>query len=317
MARFLRDDDVDRCAQLGDMLPVIERMFAQYGQSRAVNLTRRKTVTPHGYLAVMGGALAYDGVMGVKTFTHTHSGYSFQVSLYDIDSGRLLLYTQANRLGQLRTGATTGVAVKHLAVGGALRVGIIGTGNQAADQLRAISSVREVREIVAYSRNPENRRNFAERMSTELEIPIIAGDANRDAVESCDVVVGIASAETPVVLGEWVSSGTTVIGAGPTSPRHREVDDKLLAIADRRFVDSLEQAPLECGDIAGAVDQGIVHWNQFHELRHVVGGTIAGRGGDNEVVYCKLMGTGVADVAAARLILERAEQLGLGVEMDF
>ena len=164
------------------MLPVIERMLAQYGQSRAVNLTRRKTVTPHGYLAVMGGALAYDGVMGVKTFTHTHNGYSFQVSLYDIDSGRLLLYTQANRLGQLRTGATTGVAVKHLAVGGAVKVGIIGTGNQAADQLRAISSVREVREIVAYSRGPENRRNFAERMSRELEITVIPGDINRDAV---------------------------------------------------------------------------------------------------------------------------------------
>ena len=317
MARFLTDADVDGCVSLDDVLPAIEAMLANYGNGAAANLTRRRIAGPGGYLAVMGGALLYDGFFGLKTFTHTENGYSFQVSLYDADTGRLLLYTQANRLGQLRTGATTAVAIKHLANPDSVRLGVIGTGNQAGDQLRAAVNVRNVTEVHAYSRNSANRQAFADRMTDELGIPVIAADYNRDAVTDCDVVIGIASAETPVVLGEWLSTGATVIGAGPTSLRHQEVDAATLVRASRRFVDSLEQAPLECGDIASAVDRGLVQWSQFHELRHVVAGTVAGRLADDDVVYCKLMGTGLADVAAAKVVWERAEALGVGLEIDW
>ena len=317
MARFLTDADVHGCAGLDDVLPAIEAMLVNYGNGAASNLTRRRIAGPGGYLAVMGGALLYGGCFGLKTFTHTENGYSFQVSLYDAETGRLLLYTQANRLGQLRTGATTAIAIKHLANPSATRLGIIGTGNQAGDQLRAAVKVRNIAEIRAYSRNPANRQAFAARMTDELGIPVTAADSNREAVADCDAVIGIASAETPVVLGEWLSPGATVIGAGPTSPRHQEVDAATLVKANRRFVDSLEQAPLECGDIASAVDRGLVQWSQFHELRHVVAGTVAGRLADDDVVYCKLMGTGLADVAAAKVVWERAEALGIGVEMNW
>ena len=315
MARFLLDADVDRCVDLAQMLPAIEEMQAHFGRGDAVNLTRQRVATPGGYLAVMGGALNYGGIMGVKTFTSTRNGYSFQVSLYDADTGRLLLYTQANRLGQLRTGATTGVAVKHLSNPDAATVGVIGTGNQAGEQLRAVCAVRNVAEVRAYSRNPENRSAFAARMTQELGLPVVAVDTNRDAVADRDVVIAIAATQTPVVQGEWVSAGTTVIGAGPTLRRFREVDDAVLANADQRFVDSMEQAPQECGDITAAVDSGLVQWSQFHELRHVVAGMFPARQSAEDKVYCKLMGTGVADVAAAKLVLERAEALGLGTEL--
>ena len=317
MARFLTDADVAECVSLADMLPAVEEMLVNFGQGDASNLTRRKIAAPGGYLAVMGGALRYGDVFGVKTFTHTENGYSFQVSLYDAGSGRLLLYTQANRLGQLRTGATTAAAIRHLANPETARLGIIGTGNQAGDQLRAACAVRDVGEIYAFSRNPDNRRAFADRMTEELGRPVIPADTNRGAVSGCNVVIGIASAQTPVVLGEWLDDGATVIGAGPTSPRHREVDDTVLTRAHRRFVDSLEQAPLECGDIASAVDQGLVQWSQFHEFRHAVAGSVPGRSSSDQIIYCKLMGTGVADVAAARLVWQRAEERGIGTVLDW
>ena len=49
----------------------------------------------------------------------------------------------------------------------------------------------------------------------------------------------------------------------------------------------------------------------------VVAGVVPGRASDDEIVYCKLMGTGLADVAAAKVAWERAEQLGIGMEMDW
>ena len=317
MARFLTDADVNQCVGLPDMLSAIESMMANYGRGEAVNMTRRKINTPTGYLAVMGGGLFYDGVFGVKTFTFTANGYSFQVSLYDASSGQLILYTQANRLGQLRTGATTGAALRMLSNPDVPRLGIVGTGNQAGDQLRAACAVRDVGEIYAYSRNPENRQSFAARMSEELGRPVIPAENNRDAVADCAVAIGIAPAVNPVVQGEWLAEGATVIGAGPTRPTSLEVDDAVLTRAGSLFVDSLEQAPLECGDINAAVDRGLVRWSQFHELRHVAAGLVPGRNNTDEIVYCKLMGTGLADVAAAKLALDRAEEQGVGVQVDW
>ena len=243
MTLFLRDEDVARCVTMDAMLASIENMQREYGKGGAYNLGRRKIIAEGGMLSVMGGGLFFDGVLGVKTYTVVRGSYSFQVSLYDADSGKLLCYLQANRLGQLRTGATTGVAVKHLAKTGAAKIGIIGTGGQAPTQLQAVASVRNVSEVKAFSRNAERRGEFAARMSDSLGVPVTATDSNEEAVRGCDVVIGIAATMTPVIEGEWLDPGVTIIGAGPTTWRAGEVDEAALTRADKLFVDSLDQAP--------------------------------------------------------------------------
>ena len=317
MTLFLRDEHVAQCVNMKEMLAAIENMQAHYGQGEAYNLGRRKIIAETGMLSVMGGGLYYEGVLGVKTYTVVRGSYSFQVSLYDAATGKLLCYTQANRLGQLRTGATTGVAVKHLANSGPVTVGIVGTGGQAPTQLQAVASVRELAGVKAFSRNPERRAGFAARMSESLGVEVKSAETNTDAVEGCDVVIGIAATTEPVISGDWLKEGATVIGAGPTTWRVSEVDEKTLTRADKLFVDSLDQAPIEAGDIAAAVDKGLLNWSQLTELRYAVCGAISGRDNEGQIVYAKLMGTGVADVAAAKLAYDNARREGLGTEVDW
>ena len=317
MALFLRDEDVSRSISMDEMLVAIEAMQEHFGRGEAFNLARRKVIGSSGQLAVMGGGLFYDGVMGVKTYTVVQGQYSFQVSLYDANDGKLLCYTQANRLGQLRTGATTGVAVKALSNADSASVGIIGTGYQAPTQLEAICKVRSIRKIKAYSRTRERRDAFAVAMSDSLEVDIGAVGSNEDAVRDSDIVIAIAATMDPVVSGEWLSAGATVIGAGPTTWRAREVDDGTIIRADKIFVDSLEQAPYEAGDMASMVDRGLLRWTQPWELRHAVAGVVPGRDNTGQIVYAKLMGTGVADVAAAKLAYDQAKAKGIGTEMDW
>ena len=317
MTLFLRDEHVAQCVTMNEMLASIENMQARYGQGEAYNLGRRKIIAETGMLSVMGGGLYFDGVLGVKTYTFVRGSYSFQVSLYDAATGKLLCYTQANRLGQLRTGATTGVAVKHLANDGPVTVGIIGTGGQAPTQLQAVASVRELAGVKAFSRNAERRADFAARMSESLGVEVKAAETNAEAVEGSDVVIGIAATTEPVICSDWLSEGATVIGAGPTTWRVSEVDEKTLTRADKLFVDSLDQAPIEAGDIAAAVDKGLLNWSQLTELRYAVCGAIQGRDNEGQIIYAKLMGTGVADVAAAKLAYDNARERGLGTEMDW
>ena len=317
MTLFLRDEDVNRSVSMDEMLAAIEGMQRQFGLGHAYNLPRKKIIASSGMLSVMGGGLFYDGVLGVKTYTVVRGQYSFQVSLYDAESGELLCYTQANRLGQLRTGATTGVAVKHLANSGQANLAIIGTGYQAATQLEAVCKVRDVKSIRAYSRNQEGREDFARKMTESLGINVAPASSNQEAVVGSDIIVCIAATMEPVLEGAWLDSGATVIGAGPTTWRAREVDDATLNRAERIFVDSIEQARDEAGDMASAVDRGIFQWSQVMELRHAVAGTVSGRDNRDQVVYAKLMGTGVADVTAAKLVYEKAKAAGVGLEMDW
>jgi alanine dehydrogenase len=317
MTLFLRDEDVNRSVSMDDMLVAIEDMQRQFGLGQAYNLPRKKIIASSGMLSVMGGGLFYDGVLGVKTYTVVRGRYSFQVSLYDADSGELLCYTQANRLGQLRTGATSGVAVKHLANPDASALAIIGTGNQAATQLEAVCKVRGVKNIQAYSRGKEGREAFADRMSGSLGIDVAPASTNEKAVAGSDIIICIAAAMEPVLEGSWLGEGATVIGAGPTTWRAREVDDATLNRAQRIFVDSIDQAKEEAGDMASAVDRGIFQWSQVMELRHAVTGTVTGRDNRDQIVYAKLMGTGVADVAAAKLAYDKAKAAGVGMEMDW
>ena len=317
MALFLKDEDVAQCVTMDAMLEAIESMQRQYGDGQAHNMTRRKIIADSGMLSVMGGGLFHQGLLGVKTYTVVKGAYSFQVSLYDANTGELLLYTQANRLGQLRTGATTGVAVKHLANPEDATVGIIGTGGQAPTQLEALSKVRGIKKIKAYSRTQERREEFARRMTDTMGVEVSAVTSNEDAVRDCDIVICIAATMDPVVEGAWLKDGSTLIGAGPTTWRAREVDEAVITRAGKLIVDSTEQAAIEAGDLCSAVDKGIIQWSKVHELRHVVSGAVTGRDSKDQVVYAKIMGTGVADVAAAKLAYDSAKAAGLGTEMDW
>lgn len=317
MALFLKDEDVAQCVTMDAMLEAIESMQRQYGDGQAHNMTRRKIIADSGMLSVMGGGLFHQGLLGVKTYTVVKGAYSFQVSLYDANTGELLLYTQANRLGQLRTGATTGVAVKHLANPGDATVGIIGTGGQAPTQLEALSKVRGIKKIKAYSRTQERREEFACRMTDTMGVEVSAVASNEDAVRDCDIVLCIAATMDPVVEGAWLKDGSTLIGAGPTTWRAREVDEAVITRAGKLIVDSTEQAAIEAGDLCSAVDKGIIQWSKVHELRHVVSGAVTGRDSKDQLVYAKIMGTGVADVAAAKLAYDSAKAAGLGTEMDW
>ena len=228
MTLFLKDEDVAQCVTMDAMLEAIESMQHQYGDGQAHNMTRRKIIAEGGMLSVMGGGLFHQGLLGVKTYTVVKGAYSFQVSLYDANTGELLLYTQANRLGQLRTGATTGVAVKYLANPGDATVGIIGTGGQAATQLEAVSKVRGINKIKAFSRTQDRREEFARRITDTMGVEVSAAASNEDAVRDCDIVLCIAANMEPVVEGTWLKDGSTVIGAGPTTWRAREVDEETL-----------------------------------------------------------------------------------------
>src|SRR5207253_7384486 len=119
--------------------------------------------TDHAVLHSLSAAVKSLGVMGAKVYaTSRKAPAQFHFLLYDGKTGALLALLQADHLGQMRTGAASGVATKYMARPDATEVGVYGSGKQARTQLLAVCKVCRVRQVHVYSPREERRRQFAE-----------------------------------------------------------------------------------------------------------------------------------------------------------
>ena len=218
--------------------------------------------------------------------------------LFDLERAELAAVIEADRLGQLRTGAASGVAAKYLAKPGARTLGVIGCGWQAESQ---VASIREacptIERVVAYCRNEERLARFCEAVGAE------PGETHRDAGEQ-DVVATVTTSKDPVLRGEWLQPGALVCAVGANDPKARELDNTVLERASFVCCDSREQSRLESGDLIDPVAQGILDWLEVHELQDVVAGEITGGSSDDDIVLFKSNGLAAWDVAIGAAAVE-------------
>jgi len=246
----------------------------------------------------------------VKTYAaFPGSGARFVVLLFDATRPELVAAIEADRLGQLRTGAASGVAARHLARPQARSLGVIGCGWQAESQVACIrAAVPTIDRVVAYCRTGARLAEFCARVGAE------AGEAHRDAGEQ-DVVVTATTSKDPVLRGEWLRPGALVCAVGANRPSARELDNAVLERAAFVCCDSREQSRLESGDLREPVEQGLLDWLEVHELQDVVAGNVQGRHDPQDVVVFKSNGLAAWDVAVGAAVVERARERGLGAEL--
>ncbi len=150
----------------------VEESFRLLGEGEAENRSRARSRAGKVMLHVMSGGSGELGYLGLKAYTTGPAGARFYVLLFSAEDGRLVSVIAADRLGQIRTGAASGVATRYLAPKDASRVGIYGTGWQARSQLEAIACVRPLVSAIAFGRDEERRRSFCREMSETLGIPV-------------------------------------------------------------------------------------------------------------------------------------------------
>src|SRR5215467_7263178 len=166
MALLLTEADVRRLLTMPMALSAVEESFRRLAAATAIMHPRRRLHMPgKSYLHYMAAADATAGYMGMKIYSSAREGLRFVVPLFHLDSGDMVALIEADFLGQMRTGAASGVATRVLSRTDSKIVGIIGTGLQARTQLEAISLVRQIAEVRAYGRDARRREHFAADMS--------------------------------------------------------------------------------------------------------------------------------------------------------
>jgi len=306
---YLSEHDVSAVLDPAAAVPVIEDCFRRMAAGSVENLPRRRLAAPTGSLAVMAAADAELGYAGVKTYVVAAGRASFAVCLFSLDDGSLAAVIEADTLGQIRTGAASGVAALRLARPGASSLGLIGCGWQAESQLTAIrSAVPTIERVLAWCRTPERLRDYCARTGAQ------PAESSREA-SGCDVVVTVTTSRDPVLRGEWLSPGALVCAVGANDVRRRELDNVVLERATFVCCDSLEQARVESADLIEPVDAGVLDWLEVHELQEVVAGDVRGRADAGDIVVFKSNGLAAWDVAIAAEAVRRAREQRVGREL--
>src|SRR5262245_49831944 len=136
MAIFLTETDIANLLAMPEALAALDGAFRRQAQGKVINQPRRRLHMPEGTYHTMIAADLGLETFATKAYTSFRPKTRFLVWLYHARSGDLLAVMEADRLGQMRTGAATGVAARYLANHKqGLRVGIYGTGWQAQSQL--------------------------------------------------------------------------------------------------------------------------------------------------------------------------------------
>lgn len=239
-----------------------------------------------------------------------------QVLLINGKTGVVDAVLDGTYVTQLRTGAASGAAFDLLAKEDCRIGALIGTGGQAATQLEAMVTVRNLEEVRVFDMNPERTKVFADQMNKELKAygtKIIAAASSDEAVEGADLLVTVTPSSKPVFDASKVKAGATISCVGAYQPHMQEMDPAILPRASKIYFDSEEAVLSESGDILIPLDEGIITKDDFTgDLGQLIKGEIPGRENDEEIIVFETVGVATQDLIAAKAIYEKAKEAGIG-----
>jgi ornithine cyclodeaminase/alanine dehydrogenase-like protein (mu-crystallin family) len=240
------------------------------------------------------------------------------VMVLDAVTGRPLCIMEGGALTAIRTGAASGAATDVLARTDAKTAAIFGSGIQARTQLEAVCTVRDIQEVRVYSTDTGSIDHFVTDMQGKGVIPkhIKVAENPDEAIWGADVICTATTSSTPVFNGRFLQPGTHINGIGSYLPTMREIDTETIQKA-MVVVDSVTAVLAEAGDLIQPIEQGKIDESHIHaELGEIITEKKSGRTNPEQITFFKSVGVAVQDAVAAQIVLQNAEKLALGAEIE-
>ena len=309
--RLLSSDDVDALATVEVGLAAAEDA-ARLVTGGRITTGRVQVNGPVAWMRILAGTISDLDLLGYKEFHRVGRRVKYHVHLFRESTGDALGIVDGRRITSLRTSATAAAAVRHWAGDRSIRVGLIGSGEEAREGLRAMNGAVPVEQALVYSPTPANRAAFADQMGAELGLAVTAADTQADVLAGCDVLyVATSSHHTAFLAADDLAGIGLVAAIGSTQPVHRELFGDVFSTADAVVVDTPD-ATHESGDCIEAVEAG---WDAsgvqlLGDFLRTPSGTAAGR------TVFKSIGSVEQDLVLAHHLLRAAEEQDRGTLVD-
>src|SRR4051812_27925037 len=274
MALLLNEADVRQLLTMDEALPVIEDAFASVASGDAVNVPRVRGTLPEATLNVLAAVSRKLDAAVVKAYPVVRKdvtvGSSLTLLLYRISTGALDAIVEASVLGQIRTGAASGVAAKYMARPDSRVMTLFGAGFQARSQLEALARVLpSLERINVVSRSPERARKFCSDLMAAVDVEVVIAQDVAQAIAAADVVTTATGSHKPLFDGAWLRPGVHVNAVGSNYAEKRELDAGAVRRASRIVVDDIAVAKMESGDLMRSEERRVgkecrARWSPDH-----------------------------------------------------
>lgn len=222
--------------------------------------------------------------------------------LHDAVTGVPLALIDGDELTARRTAATSALAASWLARADAARLLVVGGGRVARLLPEAFGAVRGIEHVAVWARTSSQ----AEALAAEWRDAGLNATAALDldaAVAAADIVSCATLATSPLIHGRRLRDGSHLDLVGGFTPAMREADDDCFAGA-AIYVDTAE-AIAKSGDLLGPLQRGVFAAADVRGMLEALArGEAGGRRNASERTVFKAVGSGLADLAAAILVVE-------------
>ncbi|XKH60766.1 ornithine cyclodeaminase family protein [Halomonas sediminis] len=301
--RVVSADEVAECLEWQGLIERLALTFAQGVESppRHHHAMHRPDGEATMLLMPAWEKAGYIGVKVVNVFPqNADHGIPAISGLYLLSEGahgQPLACIDGSELTRRRTAAASALAARELAREDASTLLVVGTGKLAPMVIEAHASVRPIKRVLVWGRNPEKAAAIAEIYADRFDTAV-AGNLGT-AVAQADIVSCVTLSTQPLIKGEWLTPGTHLDLIGAFRPQMRETDAQCLRRAEV-FVDTYAGAKGEAGDILQAIEEGTFRFDQIQaELAEVLKGEKAGRSSADSITLFKSVGASLEDLAAA------------------
>jgi len=293
-----------------DPIKEIEMGFVEYSKGNVVVPPVGEMIfkNPPGDVHIKYGYIKEDRFYVIKIASGFYENIKLGLPSY---SGLMLLFNQKTgellctlldegHLTNIRTAAAGAVVAKYLAPKKVKRIGIFGTGEQARLQLEYLKSHINCNEVIVWGRAQEKLDAYVQDMeSFGFKIETTLDSA--DVTSTCNLIVTCTPATSPLISSDQVMKGTHITAMGSDTPEKQELDAKILQLADRIVVDSINQV-LTRGESFHALEQGLISQADLLELGNVIQDKKLQRHSDDEITIADLTGVAVQDIQIAKAV---------------
>jgi len=312
---WISEADVVALMNMRAAIDALEAGLVAEARGAASNMTKTHVEWPaaggHATLHAIGAVFAESGIAGTKTWVHSPLGATPLLILFNANNGRVNAIIEAFALGQLRTGAASGIATRLLASESADELALIGTGKQSLTQVAAIAAVRALKRVRVFGRDAARRNRLATRIRDELGLEVIEAPTIAETVNGAPIVTAVTRARDPFLTSDMVARGAHVNAVGAITPGGAEIAADLLARCTQVVVDSPPQArrlSRELIEFYGTSDE---RWTAVRPLSAIVA-TRHERAPTDDVTLFKSLGMGISDLSLGIEIYNAATAAGAG-----
>lgn len=315
LPRWISEAEVASLMDMREAIEAVELGLLAEARGEAQNMVKTHvTWDKSSTLHAIGATFPKAGFAGTKTWAHTEGGATPLLILFDSGAGALKAVIEAFALGQMRTGAASGVATRWLATEDADELAIIGTGKQAITQVAAVVAVRPIRHIRVFGRNQERRHQFAERLRKEFELEVVEAKTIAEAAQGAPILTVVTRATDPILGGDMLATGAHVNAVGAIVPERAEIAGSVLARCGQIVVDSIPQAQKLSRELIDYFGSSQGSWDQVRSLADLVAARKP-RAIGTDLTLFKSLGTGISDLSLGIEVYRGAVRLGLGLEL--